>query len=187
MNRNEGRPVRVLYQEVRNATILKVRTESAEADTGGGARDLRLSPYSQFRPFMERMLTRVEVRGADAAVRLGTATWSPGTVTREIAFWPPTNARPNEGRIATISSLPPLMNPPEDLAGSVFLFVQDENDLIWVRYATSEQLRGSMPEVGNAIRECLRRSVGKRIATGYIEFTTDGLETWCNAGKRGNS
>ena len=131
---------------------------------------------------MERMLTRTDVRGADATVRLGTATWGDGTDVREIAFWPPTKARPREGRIATISSLPPLVNPPEDLDGAVFLFVQDENDLIWVRYATSDQLRESMPEVGDAIRECLRKSAGKRIATGYIEFTSDGLKTWCNAG-----
>ena len=182
MNRNQIRPVRILYQEVTDATILKVLTESAEADTGGGARDLRLSPYAQFMPFMERMFTRAGVRGAGVNVRLGTATWGNGAETREIAFWPPTNARPNEGRIATISSLPPLQDPPEDLAGAVFLFVQDENDLIWVRYATSEELRGSMPVVGDAIRECLRRSAGNRIATGYIEFTPDGPETWCNAG-----
>ena len=181
MQRRLRRPVRILYQEVTPATILKVLTESAEADTGGGARDLRLSPYAQFRPFMERMLTRAEVMGADVTVRLGTATWGNGAETREIAFWPPTNARPNEGRIATINSLPPLQDPPEDLAGAVFLFVQDENDLIWVRYATSEELRGSMPEVRDAIRECLRRNAGNRIATGYIEFTPDGPETWCNA------
>ena len=104
-------------------------------------------------------------------MRLGTATWGNGAETCEIAFWPPTDTRPNEGRIATISSLPPLADPPEDLDGAVFLFVQDENDLIWVRYATSDQLRESIPEVGDAIRACLRRSAGKRIATGYIEYT----------------
>ena len=182
MQRRLSRPVRILYQEVRTATILKVFTESAEADTGGGARDLRLSPYSRFGPFMERMLTRAEVRGAGVIVRLGTATWGDGSITREIAFWPPTNARPREGRIATISSLPPLVNPPEDLDGAVFLFVQDENDLIWVRYATSDQLRRSMPEVGDAIRACLHRSAANRIASGYIEYTPNGLITWCNAG-----
>ena len=48
MNRRPGGPVRILFQEVRAATILKAQTESAEADTGGGARDLRLSPYPQF-------------------------------------------------------------------------------------------------------------------------------------------
>ena len=181
MSRTAGKPVRILYQEVRTATIRKARTESAEAATGGGARDLRLSPYPQLRPFMERMLTRTEVRGVGTTVRLGTATWGDGTHTREIAFWPPTNARPGEGRIATISALPPLMDPPQELNGAVFLFVQDDNDLIWVRYASSDQLDGSLPEIGDVIRECLRRNAGKRIATGYIEFTPDGLKTWCNA------
>ena len=182
MSRMQGLPVRILYQEVRVATILKARTESAEATTGGGARDLRLSPYSEFGPFMERMLTRSEVRGAAAVtVRLGTATWGDGTETREIAFWPPTNARPGEGRIATISALPPLLDSPNDLDGAVFLFVQDENDLIWVRYATLDELRRSMPEVRDPILSCLRKSAGKRIATGYIEFTPDGQKAWCNA------
>ena len=183
MSKIQGQPVRILFQEVRIATILKARTESAEATTGGGARDLRLSPYSVFKPFMERMFTKSEVRGTGATtVRLGTATWGDGTNTREIAFWPPTNARPGEGRIATISALPPLLNSPEDLNGAVFLFVQDENDLIWVRYATLDELRRSMPEVRDPILACLRKSEGKRIATGYIEFTPDGPKTWCNAG-----
>lgn len=181
MNRRPGRLVRVLFQEVRTATILKAQTESAEADTGGGARDLRLSPYARFRPFMERMLTRTRPgRGGEVELRLGTATWGDGTVTREIVFWPPTRRRSNEGRIATISSLPPLVDPPQDVDGAVFLFVQDENDLIWVRYATSEELQGSMPEIADVIRECLRRCAGIRIATGYIEITPDGMQTWCN-------
>ncbi len=181
MTKTPGEPVRALYQEIKEATILKALTESADATTGGGARDLRLSPYPQFRPLMERMFTRARVRRIGGTVRLGTATWEDGAVTREIAFWPPTNTRPNEGRIANINSLPPLVHPPEDLDGAVFLFVQDENDLIWVRYATSDELRGSMPEISNAIRECLFKNAGKRISTGYIEWTPDGLLTWCNA------
>ena len=181
MIRTPGELVRVLYQEVREATILKALTESADATTGGGARDLRLSPYCQFRPFLERMFTRTGATGVGGTVRLGTATWGDGAVTREIAFWPPTNARPNEGRIANINSLPPLVDPPEDLDGAVFLFVQDEKDLIWVRYATSDELRGSMPEISNTIRDCLLKNAGKRISTGYIERTPDGLLNWCNA------
>ena len=180
MNRTAGRPVRILFQEVRTATILKARTESADASTGGGARDLRLSPYAEFKPFMERMLTRTGQGRGGVELRLGTATWGDGTDTREVAFWPPTSARPNEGRIATISALPPLVDPPQDVNGAVFLFVQDENDLIWVRYATSEELQGSIPEIANVIRECLRRRSGNKIATGYIEITPDGMQTWCN-------
>ena len=185
MLRTPGKPELILFHEVTPATVLKALNESAEATTGGGARDIRLRPHSVFGPFMDRLLTGTGTRsrpgGGTATVRTGTATWGNGSVTREIEYWPPTTARPGEGRIARISALPPLANPPEVLGGSVFLFVRDENGLIWVRYASAEGLRESLPEVGDRIRECLERVASKKIATGYIDLTPNGLGNWCNA------
>ena len=177
-------PVLILFQKITRATVRKALNESADATSGGGARDLRL-PYIGMRPFMEQMLpqTRNKLsRGVEVTVRYGIATWDDGSQQREIEYWPPTQARPGEGRIATISSLPPLANPPSDLDGAVVLFVKDEDGLIWVRYATAQGLRKSMPEVGEVIRECLaRRRRPRRIATGYMDLTPGGLGNWCNS------
>ena len=179
------RPVLILFQQLKLATVLKAQGVSNESPTGGGARDLRLRPYDHFQPFMERLLpeTRTQPRqdGGGVTIRYGLATWGDGSETREIRYWPPTNARPGEGRIAQISSLPPLAVPPEDVEGSVVLFVRDEDGLIWVRYATDEGLRDSLPEVGDYIRDCFENAKENRIATGYIDLTPDGLGSYCNA------
>ena len=179
------RPVLILFQQLRLATVLKAQGVSNDAPTGGGARDLRLRPYDRFQPFMERLLpeTRTQSRqdGGEVTIRYGLATWGDGSETREIKYWPPTNARPREGRIAQISSLLPLAVPPEDVEGSVILFVRDEDGLIWVRYATDEGLRDSLPEVGDSIRDCLGNATENRIATGYIDLTPNGLGPYCNA------
>ena len=185
MKRIPGKPNLILFQQMTEATARKARNDSADATTGGGARDLRLRPYDKLNPFMERLLpqTRHETRpgGEPVAVRWGTVTWGDGLEEREIKYWPPTYARPGEGRITRISSLPPLVNPPLNIQGAVILFVRDERGLLWVRYATSHGLRNSIPQVGNLIRSCIDNAAPSRIATGYIDLTPNGLGSWCNS------
>ena len=188
--RQPGRPVRILFQQMTEATIRKIRSESADAHSGGGARDLRLSPHEEVAPFMEALLPAVRVgrragRGGaedtEIDIHWGTATWGDGSREAQIEYWPPTDTRPTEGRIARINSLPPLADPPQDLDGAVVLFVQDDNGALWVRYATAAGLRRSLPEIADTIRECLARAAGLRIASGYIDLSEGGLGTWCNA------
>ena len=97
-------PVLILFQQLRLATVLKAQGVSNDAPTGGGARDLRLRPYDRFQPFMERLLpetcTQPRQDGGEVTIRYGLATWGDGSEMREIKYWPPTNARPGEGRIA---------------------------------------------------------------------------------------
>lgn len=178
-------PELILFQQLTAATLLKVRNESAVAVSGGGARDLRLSPHESFQPFMERLLplTRTTSRpgGGEVTIQFDTVTWGDGTQSLEVAYWPPTSARPREGRIARISSLPPLQDPPQDLDGAVVLFVRDRNDILWVRYASEDGLRHSMPEVGQVIEECIASSGNGRIATGFIDLRVGGLGNWCNS------
>lgn len=190
MPRTPGKPVRILFQQVTQASIRKAQATSADATSGGGARDLRLRPDDRVRPFMERLLpqSRHQIRrgrsGAadeDLTIHFGTVTWGDGTDEREIEYWPPTNARAGEGRIARISSLPPLQAPPAEIEGAVVLFVEDENGVIWVRYATADGLRRSLREVSDLIRQCLASAEGTRLATGYIDYSAGELDTWCNA------
>ena len=185
MRRAPGRPTLVLFQQMTEATARKALNESADATTGGGARDLRLRPYDRMNPFMERLLpqTRPKTRpgGGPVTVRWGMVTWGDGREEQEIEYWPPTNARPGEGRIARISSLPPLSTPPQDIDGAVVLFVRDEGGLLWVRYATADGLRNSIPQVGELIRNCIGNAAPSRIVTGYIDLTPDGLGSWCNS------
>ena len=116
-----------------------------------------------------------------ANIRWAVATWGEGNETTEVEYWPPTHARPYEGRIARISTLPPLTNPPPHAEQSVILFVRDDNGLLWVLYATLEALDAGMPEVSGPIQRCLNNAKQGRIATGYIDLTLGGLGVWCNA------
>ena len=193
--RQPGRPIRILFQEVRDATVRKAQARSADATSGGGARDIRLRPHDEVQPFMERMFSRerTKVRRSQGGgqeeritILLGTATWGDGRDTVELEYWPPTNARPGEGRIAKISSLPSLASPPVDAEGAVILFVQDDTGLIWVRYSTAEGLDESVPEVGDFISDCLARSRPGLIASGYIDFTDGGLGNWCRGDYQGD-
>ena len=182
------RPVRVLFQELTEATVRKIMARSANASTGGGARDLRLSPHDQVEPFMRNMLSREGTRtrrvsdgGPDEEVTIlvGRATWGQGEQEVELEYWPPTASRGNEGRIASINRLPSLAEPPPFEHRPVMLFVQDEDDLIWVRYTTAEGLHQSASQLGDFILRCLDQTQG-RIASGYIDLTDGGLGTWCN-------
>ena len=185
MSRTPGDPALILFQQITPATVLKALNESADATSGGGARDLRLRPHDGVRSFMARLMphtrTRARPGGGEVTIQWDIVTWDDGSQTIEVEYWPPTKTRPGEGRIARISSLPPLTNPPEDLEGTVVLFVRDENDVLWVRYATAEGLRKSFPGVGKVIQTCLASTTNERIATGYIDLTPGGLGSWCNS------
>ena len=186
--RQPGEPIRVLFQELTPGTARKARAQSADAPTGGGARDIRVRPHDDVREFMaqlfprERVINRPARGGAPGeriTIRLGAATWDDGREEVELEYWPPTNARPREGRIAKINSLPPLADPPTDSAGVVVLFVQDDAGVLWVRYATVDELAGSVPEVRDRILQCLENSPDGHIATGYIDRSEDPPRYWC--------
>ena len=188
-------PVRILFQGLTTATALKAKALSASATTGGGARDLRLSPHSEVQPFMEQMFSGEKlvsrnsgVGGSEeVSVRFATATWGLGRPRVEVEYWPPTPSRPNEGRIGRISALRPLSEPPSIEEEPVVLFVQDSDDLIWVRYATVTGLRQSVSQVSDFICTCLERTRRGTIASGYIDLTDGRFDTWCSGMREGTA
>ena len=187
-HRQPGAVVRVLFQQITPATAKKALASSSHAGSGGGARDLRFRPYDGLQPFMEQMFPNEKLgrRRADdgsmeeITIRTSPASWGDGSIETELEYWPPTDARPNEGRIGKISSLEPLQDPPKDAKKLVALFVQDENELLWVRYASEEGLRQSALGIGEFILGCLKKATRGRIASGYIDFSGDERVTWCN-------
>ena len=185
--RSPGQPIRILFQQLTTATARKISKSSADVNSGGGARDLRLSPYEAFEPFMEKMFPATETRtrrvggvSTEITIRLAKGTWGDGRQEIELVYWPPTSSRPFEGRIAQISALPPLRELPSDGDRRIILFVQDDEDLIWIRYATYEGLRRSFSSVGSFILDCIGRTPSNRIASGYVDLTDDQLQGWCS-------
>lgn len=92
-------PVLLYFQEILSGDLLKYRSQSAEALTGGGARDLRISPARVYRPILDRMFPG---RPDENGVVQGAIFWvlpSGAEESKIIDLWPPTDARPTELRI----------------------------------------------------------------------------------------
>ena len=168
------KPLAIFWQELLPGDIRKIEAQSNDAQTGGGARDLRF-PDAPFRPVLERMFPEEgQVRGRP--VRHGTLVWEDAKGTsqhQEIEYWPPTSARPGEGRIARIHEIEPLQQPPE-AGGDTVLLVLVLDDLKQLRayYTTSGELRDKWhDDVAQPILVCLgKESKGGVARRGWLDL-----------------
>ncbi|WP_167043502.1 hypothetical protein [Salinibacterium sp. ZJ454] len=178
---------RILFKEITAADIRKLRAESNDSKTGGGARDLRL-PFSEFDGVIRQLLPRTvsterrrNGRRVLVDIRVGSAKYyadasSSGT-SRDIDLtWePPTTVRPREGRIPRVHQ---SLNLPESGVGRVFfLLVQDESGVLGAHYAYEEDLRAGRWQADVAapiLRGMDDPSRPKRLSVqGYIDYTTN--------------
>lgn len=188
--------VRVMYREVRIGDRRKFRAESNDADTGGGARDLRFRPYDQlesvFVKLFPEIIERRRQRGGEPVllpVLKGAFYWRgmDGKVrTLDSYLEPPTDARPNEGRIAKVHEYScfdearvPLHKEGDPV---LLLLVQNNKGEVWVHFATRSSLENDKrwdQSFAKEVVECIkaRRSANTAI-TGYIDF--ESKERFCN-------
>lgn len=170
--------IRVFFQELKEGDLLKLQAESNVAPTGGGARDLRVSPEAQFRPFLERLFpttrtARRTKRGA-VVVNVGNVHWSSehGVETREAELWPPTDVRPYELRIAKIHQVFPSVVPEEGAGRPFVLLVQNDVGEVWGHYVTERDLRsGDFNErIADVIVNCIDQTPEHRSVRGYVDL-----------------
>lgn len=186
-------PVLLLYKELTGADLRKFLAESADATTGGGARDLRL-PHGKFRDVMSRLLPNVvekaRPKGEVAQVRQGPVTYQIAGQQRQgnIEYWPPTKARPREGRIARVNHSEALGGKlPETDRGRIFLvMVKWRSGMVTIGYTYEDTLTGQRsgpqwaPEIRSAILGCMTSATttGKSVQ-GYVDFDND--VAYCHA------
>ncbi len=173
---------RLVYRVFLPGDLRKAQAESADSDSGGGARDLRLRPHAEFGDVFSRMFpgrqTRLQKRGGQqrsVEIYVGRFSWSSeGDMhSREAEYWPPTPARPNEGRVARIYSYPPLTATlPEDQERPVVLLVQDARPGVWPYLVTEKSLRSGEwdPAVSGPIVDCLDAHPQPRAPRGFVDF-----------------
>ncbi len=185
---------RVVFKEIVPGDLRKFKAESNDADTGGGARDLRFRPYDEFAPIFRKLFPNVrretrtrEKKKATVEVFEGRFYWQDkaGKVqSKEATFEPPTSARPGEGRIPVVYTYPPLNDiPPTNEGRIVVLLVQRTDGHVWPAFATEKSLRsGEWDEsVAKAILQCLdTERKGGQAARGYVDFE-DMNRSWCDA------
>lgn len=166
--------LRMFWKEILPGDLLKLRAESNVSPSGGGARDLRF-PDRPFRPLLSRMFPNPG-RSGRQDILVGTLVSedpSGKQVQFEVEYWPPTDARPTEGRLARIHSLPPLQGPPDPGESRlVLMLVQDESGAVRAHYATEQELGSGRwhSDVARPILRCLGQTREGRAAVGYIDF-----------------
>lgn len=144
--------IRVLFMDIADGDRLKFEARSNISNTGGGARDLRFRPSAEFFPFFGRMfpgrettLTRRRGASIEIEVLFGEARWEEGGAERRgtVRVWPPTDVRPNECRIAKISSLGLSGCIADDPNGgrSVFMMFQQADGTVRLYFTTETSLR----------------------------------------------
>jgi hypothetical protein len=175
---------RVVFKEIVEGDFRKFQAESNDADTGGGARDLRFRPYEKFAEVFRKLFpdVRVETRRrdrkpTDVEILVGRLHWldeSGTAVSREALFEPPTDARPGEGRIPVVHTYPPFNRLPSSKEGRmVVLLVQRDDGTVWPEFATERSLKSGAWNENVAkpiLRSLAANRPGNQVARGYIDF-----------------
>jgi hypothetical protein len=186
-------PTLVVYKEIVAGDLLKLQAASNTSLSGGGARDLRL-PWKTFRPAMNRIFTGQASGRGGVSIRVADFVYidaSGRRGTTRLEYWPPTESRKTEDRIATIHKSPALGGKlPDTGRGRVFvLLIRFADGVNRCEYAYEDDLRGNVwaAELSSAIRACINatdiknsgRSSSLLPVQGIYDFT-DGTH-FCHA------
>jgi len=171
---------RIVYKEIVSGDRRKFEAQSNDTPSGGGARDLRFSPYAEFIKVFERMLPTRDANGVNS----GRFTWMEKGVQKsgDAFFHPPTVARNNEGRIASVDKYMPLNTlPPEDEGITILIIYQIKDGTVWPCFTTDKSLESGAwhAAVSTIILKCLHahRRAGTSCC-GFIDYETS--EVFCN-------
>jgi hypothetical protein len=172
-----GKLRRFVYKEVLEGDLRKARGESNDAHSGGGARDLRLRPWDgHFEEIVAAMATQVDQdKGRDRYhVDLTSVISGERPLVTKAVFWPPTQVRPNEGRLANIDRIPafaPGQMPPEAEGRALYFIWQDE-DGVYASVISETSLKSG--DWHKAVAEPILRDLKLATKTirGYVDFET---------------
>ncbi|WP_340538253.1 hypothetical protein [Nocardioides sp. GXZ039] len=156
-------PELLVYKEIGPGDMRKLLAESNDADTGGGARDLRL-PWKTFRSVMHRIFTDEAVARGGKKIRTAQVTYKDAngkTSRTTLEYWPATTSRPAEDRVSKVHSNPALAGgrlPDQDKGRVFLLFIRWSNGEIRTYYAYEDELRTPgkwAAEVRSALLTCI--------------------------------
>lgn len=156
--------IEVLFHEITEADIKKINTESNDANTGGGARDLRFG--IEHSPCLDRLFSQETVEERGIVYRVVSFDYIDRDGVRKTVedvkyAFRPTNSRPSEVRIAQINKLPFFKDIPPDRGEDDILFmafIRMSHGNPQAQYLTQRQIENpaSNPIIASALREALR-------------------------------
>lgn len=157
----------VIYKCIVQGDLSKFTASSNITKSGGGARDLRFSPASEFFPAFKRMFPKEE-----NGILRGFFSWNDHAPT-EVEIHPPTSSRPNEVRIARINECFPSNNIPTDSTDCILLLILDATGRVSPYFTSLESLKKDNwhPKIKYPIIDGINaiRSL-KTTAMGYIDI-----------------
>jgi hypothetical protein len=179
-----SQPQRALFKIVLDGDRRKIDAESNnDPKTGGGARDIRFS-HRIFEPVTTRMFPTVEIaegtKRDGLEIRKGRLRYDDDAgdeYVMEIQYWPPTDARDSEGRIARVPDIPPFQARyfPEDEGAVFYLLIQGTDGTMTGHFASEDSLltKGLWnPWVAEAILTSLAEAPKNVSARGWLDWTT---------------
>lgn len=126
----------VIYKKIVLGDFRKFQARSNNASTGGGARDLRFRPATEFSPQFNRMFT---TPGADGSFT-GQFYW-PGLPPTDVTIHQPTRARPGEVRIGMVHQCFPVQSRPTNSEDCILLLILDSYHHVWPSFTSERSLR----------------------------------------------
>ena len=160
----------VVYKEIVRGDIDKFTATSNIADTGGGARDLRFSPSSEFHPIFQRMFP-----DTNGGMNVGKFYWEGGKTT-DVKIAAPTQSRANEMRVCSINQCFPPEYYPSNADDCILLFIYDSQRRVHPFFTSRASLKNDdwHPEIRSRILQGLaaKRS-SKQAAMGFLDFEND--------------
>jgi hypothetical protein len=169
---------RLVYKEVLPGDLRKARGESNDdAAAGGGARDLRLRPWDgHFENVVARMAKRSDQTDGRTRYYVDLTSVVNGSppLTEEVKFWPPTNARPNEGRIANIDRIPAFATAqlPSASDGRAIYFLWEDDNGVYASIISEASLRSGQWHDAVAKPIIKDLDLATKTVRGYIDFET---------------
>ena len=154
-----GTPVSAFYQEVVSGDLKKFNRKSNNAKSGGGARDLRVSPVGTYwDPLANYFPTQVDSRTKRGKIL---SKLNDGKVAeQEVEFMKPTGARKNECRICRIYTIENWNITSEEFESKTndghkwfFLLILDNKNQVWASKFCTDVLDEMSDKVKNAIEE----------------------------------
>lgn len=164
----------VIYKKIVYGDLKKFYAKSNDEPSGGGARDLRFSPATEFMKAFEKMFSPYK-----DGILQGYFSWENHEDT-EVFIKPPTNSRSNEMRIATVNKCFPAQVIPKDVSDCILLIIQDDNGKVWPYFTSKYSLKNDdwHPMIKDKILKGLNAKRSSKISPmGYIDIADGGSFT----------
>lgn len=170
-----GTPVSAFYQEVVLGDLKKFNRQSNSAKSGGGARDLRISPVGTYwDPLANYFPTQAGNRTRKGKILSKVS--SDKVEEEEVEFMKPTGARKNECRICRIYTIKNWNITTEEFESKskqghkwFFLLVLDDKNQVWATKFCTDVLDDMGQEVKKAIEEKMAQGK-KRTIRNFISL-----------------